>query len=312
MKKINIIIMFFVLLLFKLSPLSAQCNSVKDLIENQDLCNNKSVNYIVGIVKEGNINENFFVMYDPSDKNYELVVGNKDNMSYLLEPEDLVSVEGIYLKIEGEERNMVVTTNDRLFVLISGNELQGTSTSFLILKNNLVTTKKLNLVILILSPLLIIFAFYFGYNRYMIKKWKGKAFEGYIEKLFRKDIYKLIEDNSFRKLTRWTESYNNPDFIFRHIDKNKEFAIECKYISSINKGITWAYEDKIKNYNDFSKKRNIPVYIIIGIGGRPNNPRELFLVPLSSLKYPYVKVDYLNKFKINQKEIINLNLGNVK
>ena len=303
--------MFLILLLFKLSPLPAQCDSVKNLIENQDLCNNKSVNYIFGTVKEG-ITENVFIISDPFDKNYELVIGNKDSMSYQLFPEEIVSIDGIYLKIDGEEKNVIATTNDRLFVMVSGSELQDTSASFLTLRNNLIITKKLNLVIMILSPLLIIFAFYFGYNKYMIKKWKGRAFEGYIEKLFREDIYKLIEDNSFTKLKRWNESYNNPDFIFRHVDENKEFAIECKYVSSINKGITWAYEDKIKNYNDFSKKRNIPVYIIIGIGGRPNNPRELFLVPLSSLKYPYVKVDYLNKFKINQKEIINLNLGNVK
>ena len=302
------VIVFVLLLFFMLNSVSAQCDSVKNLIENQDFCHNKSVNYVMGVVKEV-IDENLFIVYDSSDKNYELVIGNKDNMGFFLEPDDIVSIDGVYLKMDGEERNMIVTTNDRFYILLEATDIQSIANLYQRTESDRIVLKKTVLIMLIISPLLILLAFYFGYNRYIIKKWKGKSFEGYVQKLFPQETWKLIEDNSFRRLKfkRWTESYNNPDFVFKNISKNKEFAIECKYISSINKGIIWAYEDQIKNYNNFSNKKNIPVFIIIGAGGRPNNPRELFLVPLKSLNYPYVKIDYLKRFKRYSKGKIDLN-----
>ena len=51
------------------------------------------------------------------------------------------------------------------------------------------------------------------------------------------------------------------------------------------------------NYNDYSRSRNIPVFVIIGVGGSPDDPEDVCIVPLIRLKYPYATMDYLRQFR---------------
>jgi hypothetical protein len=41
----------------------------------------------------------------------------------------------------------------------------------------------------------------------------------------------------------------------------------------------------------------LPVFAVIGIGGEPDHPAELYVVPLERLKYPFASVEYLAKFR---------------
>ncbi|MFI5457522.1 MAG: hypothetical protein ACHRXM_18930 [Isosphaerales bacterium] len=112
---------------------------------------------------------------------------------------------------------------------------------------------------------------------YTIKEWRGD---------------KYVEGN-------YAETSSNPDleveFHMREI--RKPFAIECKWRHDYEQGekpyVDWASDRQIENYRGFAKARNMPVFVVIGIGGAPNDPAEVFVVPLNSLRYPKATAEYL-------------------
>ena len=48
--------------------------------------------------------------------------------------------------------------------------------------------------------------------------------------------------------------------------------------------VEWSYEEQLARYRQFAKDKNIPVFIVIGIGGTPSDPANVFVVPLASIK----------------------------
>ena len=54
---------------------------------------------------------------------------------------------------------------------------------------------------------------------------------------------------------------------------------------------------RIAVYEAFEKKFNMPVFIVIGIGGSPSNPQKLFVTPLRNIKdCPKVSEQQLIKY----------------
>lgn len=113
---------------------------------------------------------------------------------------------------------------------------------------------------------------------------KGRLFEEYITALFNKQNFKLIE---WRKAERFKDKviypgHFNPDLEFKLFGKkNYHFAIECKWRQGfIDDEIQWAEPYQIINYNSFQRSHKINVFIAIGVGGTPQAPEELFIVPL--------------------------------
>ena len=85
-----------------------------------------------------------------------------------------------------------------------------------------------------------------------------------------------------------------------------KIAVECKYKEKEYERIFWADENQIERYQDFSAKEKMPVFVIIGIGGRPKNPNRMFLIPLHLIKYHDVKMDYLQKFERDPRKPFSL------
>jgi hypothetical protein len=76
------------------------------------------------------------------------------------------------------------------------------------------------------------------------------------------------------------------------------FAIECKWRKNYFKnGIEWAQNYQIKNYKEYAEKLNIPVFVVIGVGGEPEKPEELFIVPLSKMKSNTITKSELANYK---------------
>lgn len=116
---------------------------------------------------------------------------------------------------------------------------------------------------------------------------KGREFEDHVLGLF-----KLHEENGF-VLKEWQgdktlgaicpESNRHPDFVFDY--QGKGFAVECKWreklLPDIEKDLF--SNDKMAIYQQFSTERNIPVFIVLGVGGEPSNPELLYNIPLSEI-----------------------------
>lgn len=116
---------------------------------------------------------------------------------------------------------------------------------------------------------------------------KGREFEDYVLSLFH------IQESGELILQEWQgdksygmlqpENNSNPDFIFRF--KQKEFAIECKWREKLSSDLSKDLfpDNKIEKYKKFYTVRNMPVTIILGVGGEPCNPELLYRIPLDKL-----------------------------
>jgi hypothetical protein len=132
---------------------------------------------------------------------------------------------------------------------------------------------------------------------------KGGRFERWVVKKFSREYFSIKEwrgdkyEDGF-----YAESSLNPDFeIEFHLGKLREtFAVECKwrkgFVQGRKRGLEWATERQIQNYQNYAQAKGIPVFVIIGVGGEPDDPDEIYLVKLEYLKLPYVTAEYLARF----------------
>src|SRR4030067_1210880 len=118
----------------------------------------------------------------------------------------------------------------------------------------------------------------------------GLRFEDYVSDLFSTKYFSLVEKTHSTETNqeRYVERNMNPDFVFRYEPAGELFAVECKYRSNLNNEglLNWSYPEQMKRYQEFSHKRRMPVFIVIGLGGTDNNPKKMFNIPLEEAKYP--------------------------
>jgi hypothetical protein len=129
----------------------------------------------------------------------------------------------------------------------------------------------------------------------------GLRFENYVLDLFSEKYFSIVEKTHSAETNqeRYVESSMNPDFVFRYIPTNEIFAVECKYRSALNNEgrLGWSYPDQMKRYQEFSFKRKMPVFIVIGLGGIDIEPEEMFNIPLEEAKYPELYPSVFNRFR---------------
>jgi len=138
----------------------------------------------------------------------------------------------------------------------------------------------------------------------------GKRFEDHVQHLFSEKYYRIIEKtHSFdTNKERYVESSKNPDFIFEYIPTREQFAVECKFRTSLNNKnqLEWSYPAQLRRYQEFAYQRKMPVYIVIGLeltfeGEYPDDPDEteqyMFNLPLEAAKYPALYESVFTKFE---------------
>lgn len=135
---------------------------------------------------------------------------------------------------------------------------------------------------------------------------KGFEFEKYAISLFNEEnwVIERVSSDVSEAVGRYVHSDSWPDLTIKNRRTGRRFSIECKYRSNFCthrdcKQIRWAEEHQIRSYNKFQNKENHLVYVIIGVGGAPSKPERLFLLPLNSLRQPFVKEDYLSDFELS-------------
>ena len=116
---------------------------------------------------------------------------------------------------------------------------------------------------------------------------KGREFEEYVLELFdvgdEHKTFSLLEwrgDKMLGEIRPLNNSY--PDFIIRCNNKDTIIAIECKWRSVLPRNLKkhLLSDEQRKRYEDFSKKREIPVLLFLGVGGDACQPKELYVIPL--------------------------------
>lgn len=113
---------------------------------------------------------------------------------------------------------------------------------------------------------------------------KGREFEDYVINLFD------LPNNKKLTLKEWRgdkslpgvypESNSAPDFVFEYA--GKPFAVECKWRSHLSKDIEKELlpPERMASFHQFSTERRMVVYLLLGIGGLPNDPDKLYFTRL--------------------------------
>ena len=141
---------------------------------------------------------------------------------------------------------------------------------------------------------------------------KGRTFEEFILDKFPKDRFKLVEWRSDKVFNgRFPEASKWPDLQLELKLRSEKhpFAVECKWRNDFWKGIIeWARDAQISSYQEFQVSKEMPVFIALGIGGTPSDPRDLFIIPLGHLYKSILTEDWLKKYKRESRGDFFLNL----
>ncbi len=109
------------------------------------------------------------------------------------------------------------------------------------------------------------------------RKSKGNAFEDY--------IYSKLERSISARRVKET-AYSFPDIVCcstRGTD-TYEFAVECKYRSSMEDEVQIVKSKKqLEKYQKYHREERI-LFIALGIGGEPDHPEKVFIVPVMHLR----------------------------
>jgi len=137
---------------------------------------------------------------------------------------------------------------------------------------------------------------------------KGEKFEKFIENnIFTSEDYDLIHrSNSFEQnRDRFAEETLRPDFKFRCKKTNKEFYIEAKYRSKYNnsKKVEIMSLNQFKRFKQIQEDEKTPIYLVIGMGGKPEDPNSLSIIPIEKIEYLSLYESFLKKFRIKKTKI---------
>ena len=128
---------------------------------------------------------------------------------------------------------------------------------------------------------------------------KGRQFEDYVVDFFD------LPNNKKLKLKEWRgdktlpgvypEGNSGPDLVFEY--DGHPFAIECKWRNHMPKDIEKELlsADRYTFFKKYAEEHAMPVYLLLGIGGLPSEPDNLYLTLLSET----LSIDSISRDKIN-------------
>jgi len=113
-------------------------------------------------------------------------------------------------------------------------------------------------------------------------------FEQWVVNQFPPSQYCLIDWRSDKRSGDiYPRSNQKPDLVFasRQAGKKDYFAIECKWKDTIKgQSWEWAKSQERNQFHEFAEKMLMPVFIVAGIGGKPDEPEQVYIIPLSEIK----------------------------
>lgn len=75
-------------------------------------------------------------------------------------------------------------------------------------------------------------------------------------------------------------------------------AVECKWRSEPSSQIVqFANPAQLKRYQEFEIKTGNPVFIALGIGGKPSAPNSLYIIPIQTFQKPVQHLAKLAKYR---------------
>jgi hypothetical protein len=153
-------------------------------------------------------------------------------------------------------------------------------------------------------------------NTTLTNEEKGFAFEKYVSELF-PDRFVIKEWRSDKiHRGRYAESSKLPDFAIElKADKwSIPFSIECKWRKGFDKDgkISWAQAYQLDNYRNYQNDTRQDVFIVIGLGGEPSAPSELYILPLREINNVQLSEQELKRYKRTRKSSFFLDVDRMQ
>jgi len=115
---------------------------------------------------------------------------------------------------------------------------------------------------------------------------KGLAFEKWVVGRFEQPLFTLLQWQSDKYAAGVYPSANrDPDLVYKFSlgNETRYFAVECKWREKLNSTIEWASSQQLERYQYFREKTGLRLFILIGLGGYPSSPNNLFIVPFDDI-----------------------------
>lgn len=133
----------------------------------------------------------------------------------------------------------------------------------------------------------------------------GERFEHYARKyLFPRSRYELLQKtHGYKTKNKKFVPSADPDFKFRDRNSGRIFYVEAKYRSSFFKGqVKWCTEKQLSHYRQ--RNNELPVFVLLGTGGRPEKPAFVSLIPLRSACFTSLFLSHAEKFSIHPRRTL--------
>lgn len=111
------------------------------------------------------------------------------------------------------------------------------------------------------------------------------------------------------------EPERGPDFVFDFIQKDvhARFAIKCQYYKHLAKNEVQLFNaELLYQFRQFGEDRELDVYYVLGFGGRPDDPNELFFLPAKAVKSEYINKAFLRQYSKSGMFYYNKNTGGIQ
>lgn len=126
------------------------------------------------------------------------------------------------------------------------------------------------------------------------------VFEAFVVTLFDPILFRHRRPEAERVYAgQVTEAQPGPDleFVYRNKDVTGRFAIKCLYFpNALQRRWQLLPPDQLKALRKFGIENEIELYYVLGIGGTPDDPKELYLVPGAEVKGVITSREILKPF----------------
>ncbi|UAY54786.1 hypothetical protein [Arachidicoccus terrestris] len=112
----------------------------------------------------------------------------------------------------------------------------------------------------------------------------GDKFEDWVIQGFDKRYFDLLKRTSDSVQNSVRYAVGDRDYDFLMFDKwlKREFAVECKYRSESGT-VDLCTPEKFEHYKKVAA--SVPFFFVLGVGGKPNQPVDVFVIPILKIKY---------------------------
>ncbi|MEO5682779.1 MAG: hypothetical protein ABIQ88_09055 [Chitinophagaceae bacterium] len=117
---------------------------------------------------------------------------------------------------------------------------------------------------------------------------KGHEFEKFIVSRFNPAYFTLLHwQNEKQSGNVCPLSNHDPHLVYQFNlqDKTHMFSIECKFREKDYRNkFTWAEPYQLRNYKRFQEQTKMPLFVVIGLGGLPSKPTNMYLIPFNDIE----------------------------